>query len=425
MALLIFFYNLLQFIALLLFWPLLLITILALPKYRKRLPKRLSPDLPAKRKNANTAHPTFWIHALSVGEVTSSLPLILGIKEQWPDCEIFMTVTTQSGQATADSLLINHVDHIVAAPLDIKPIIIRYIELIRPDIYIHVETDFWPNLLTMLNRHHIPSILVNGRVSEKSLNSYQRYAFFFTPIFQSFSRLCMQTEQDKQNQIQLGVDIDKVYTLGNLKFDTPVNQRTDPEKIAPLLPKGKFIIVAGSTHQGEEEIIIDGYLRLLALSEKFFLVIVPRNIERSDEIADLARQHGLAVQFRNLPHTPGTQLLIVNTIGELVNFYSQSEVGFVGGSMVDRGGHNPLEPALFGVPVLFGKHMEDFSEIAQSLLQCKGAFSVNSSDEFYELVADFYKDEEKRKRTGKAALDCVQMQQGVIRKHIDLISTLL
>ena len=422
---LIFFYNVLQFIALILFWPLLLVLALATPKYRNRLPDRLSLGLSRKRITADINHPVFWLHALSVGEVTSALPLALGLKEKWPDSQIVMTVTTESGQATAKSLLGGHVDHIIAAPLDIRPVITNYLKHIRPDLYIHVETDFWPNLLTMLNAHDIPSVLVNGRISEQSLKSYQRYDFFFTPIFKSFSCLCMQTGQDKENQIRLGVDADKVYTLGNLKFDTPVNQRTESAGIEPYLAKEKFIIVAGSTHPGEEEIILEGYSRLLALSDNFYLVIAPRNIDRSDDIADLAQQHGLAVQLRSSPPSPGKQVLIVNTIGELVNFYSQGDVSFVGGSMVACGGHNPVEPALFGIPVLFGKHMEDFSEIADSLLQSEGAFSINSSDEFYNVIAGFYSDEDKKEQTGRAALNCVEMQQGVIKKHIDLISTLL
>lgn len=416
-------YNILQLLFLVTCWPLLILLILTKAKYRERIPARLGAGL-SRRIPPHLSRKTFWLHALSVGEVTSALPLATAIRKNWPTSRIVVTVTTASGEKIARDLLDKTVDTVLPAPLDLRFVVRKYIDTIRPDVYIHVETDFWPNLLSTLKTRSIPSLLVNGRVSERSLASYRRYAFFFSPMFKNFSELSMQTAQDRKNMESLGVPVERIHSLGNLKFDTPAAGRTTNELIGHLLPRDTSILVAGSTHPGEEKVIIDSFLRLLERFPQLFLVIVPRNIDRAEEIRALASAANLDVQLRTASIRPAN-LLVVDTIGELIDFYRFATVAFVGGSLVPSGGHNPIEPALFGIPVLFGPHMEDFSEIADSLLACGGGRSVDSTSQLETAVTELLTDHQLHKRTGAAALACIEAQRGVIESHLKLLQRLL
>jgi 3-deoxy-D-manno-octulosonic-acid transferase len=423
---LIFLYNIMQSLAIIFLWPLLLAVIVAKKKYGRRMLSRLGLGLPPIEPTTASRARTFWLHALSVGEITSAVPLLAGLRKNWPEGKIFVTVTTTSGERLAHKLLDSMVDYILPAPLDIRLTIHRYLKLIQPDIYIHVETDFWPNLLTMMKSQSIPTVLVNGRISEQSLSSYKKYRFFFSPIFNSFNRLCMQTEQDRDNMLEFGIQKTRLYTLGNLKFDTPAIKRKINNEINDLLPSNRLILTAGSTHPGEEKVFFSVYKKLKSNFANLFLIVVPRNPDRASEIATLAEDTSLRVQLRseNKPHTD-SDLLIVDTIGELIDIYRASWVAFVGGSLVPTGGHNPIEPALFGIPVLFGPHMEDFSEIAAALIHSGGGTTVHDIHELQSCIQEYLNDESKRIQQGKFARECVEMQKGVIDKHLSLIRSLL
>lgn len=425
-VLLLFIYNALQFVALILLWPLILLIVAAKKKYGARMVNRLGFNLPALKSDDNVRLKTFWLHALSVGEVTSAVPLLSRLRAEWPDSRIVVTVTTRSGESLARQTLSATVDHILPSPLDLRITLNHYIKLIKPDLYIHVETDFWPNLLTMLKARSIPTLLVNGRISQKSLDSYKKFSFFFKPVFQSFTNLCMQTAKDKENLESLGVPSDDIKTLGNLKFDTPVQNRPPAKEILHILPQDRPVLTAGSTHPGEEGTILNAYLRLKALYPETLLVIVPRKVERAQEIAELAAKRGLSHLLRSENITAGEHdLLIVDTIGELVDIYRHSALAFVGGSLVPQGGHNPIEPALFAIPVLFGPHMEDFSEIASLLLASGGSFTVRDENDFFEIARELLGNREHMVHTGRLSLAAVEQQQGVVDKHISLIRSLL
>lgn len=387
---------------------------------------RLGLGLPSLEPVNGSGVKTFWLHALSVGEITSAVPLLTALRQYGPECRIIVTVTTTSGEKLARALLEDTVDHILPAPLDIRPTVNHYIKLIQPDMYIHVETDFWPNLLTMMKSKSIPTILVNGRISSHSLNSYNKYRFFFSPIFNSFDLLCMQTEQDKNNMLEFGIEESRLHNLGNLKFDTPAVKRQVNSEIQALLPTERKILTAGSTHPGEEELFFTVYTRLRKKYAELFLVVVPRNPGRASEIAALAAESGLQARFRseNSPDTH-SDLLVVDTIGELIDVYRESWAAFVGGSLVPTGGHNPIEPALFGIPVLFGPHMEDFSEISTALLDSGGGTTVRDIDSLQSCIQEFLDDESRRAQQGTFARECVEKQKGVIDKHLSLIHSLL
>lgn len=424
-----FLYNILQAIILPIFSPFLAIFILCSPKYRDRIPSRLGFGLKNKLNKLKEEPPTtYWIHALSVGEVTSAIPLVSGLREHHPQCRIVFSVTTKSGKQVADSLLQNLTNTIIDGPLDILPVVMYFYKIIRPDYFILVETDFWPNTLLYIKKRKVPSFLVNGRVSKSALQGYRRMAFFFNPMFQSFSALCMQTEVDRKKMESIGIPPNKIHTLGNLKFDTgnPLENRnvSSLHSIKKQLPENKIIFIAGSTHPGEEGIILHSYSYLRQNHNKLFLVIAPRDPGRAEEIRTLAKKFGFNSGLRTEKPNENNEIFILNTIGELAACYSLADISFVGGSLVRKGGHNPIEPAIMATPVLFGPHMEDFIEIANDLLENGGGIQVRNSQEMSATLEELVMLPDARKKRGLAAKEFVRHQQGVIQRHLQLIHNL-
>ncbi len=419
-----FIYNILHIIIFCFCWPFILTFVICKGKYRRRIPKRLGFGL--KKLLAPTSHgkKVVWIHALSVGEVTSALPLILGIRSEFENIHIVFSATTLTGSRLAEDKVARYVDTVIPFPLDLLPVVSYFLKRIQPDLFILVETDFWPNILAKLRANNIPIMLVNGRISQKSIDSYKRFSLFFKPLFQSFSHLCMQTEADRENLIALGLDREKIHTLGNLKFDTVLPDTTLSAQDQITLPDDHLVFIAGSTHEGEEEHILKAFLNL---REEFqvFPVIAPRNINRTNAIEQLVQSMGLTAAKRSENNLKFHDVLILDTLGELFSFYRNADIAFVGGSLVPQGGHNPIEPAIFGVPVVFGPHMEDFSEISRDLIAAGGGYSVNNQDSFLATLSQLLADEDFRHTSGQAAITYVNKQQGVINRHIHLIRKLL
>lgn len=418
-------YNLLQFFAILLLWPLILFFILIRKKYRTTIHDRLGCGL-CKIAPPHKGAKTVWIHALSVGEVTSVLPLIHAVRHEMSNVRIILSVSTSTGKSLAEKIASADVDAIIFPPPDILPLLWFYSKHLKPDLYIHTETDFWPNRLAYLHRKNIPTVLVNGRISQHSLAGYRRFSFFFQPMFTSFQALCMQTDQDRQNMIDLGVDARRAHTLGNLKFDTSLACNNNP---LPLffkeLSKKKSLIVAGSTHPGEEKMIVHAFAACQQKQNNSALLLAPRNPKRCSEIEQLILDAGLSVCRRSANTLQESEVILIDTLGELVHFYELATIAFVGGSLIDFGGHNPIEPALMEIPVLFGPYMSDFSEIKNDLLKAMGAIEVKDQYDLETVFSTLLHSKVKRDALGKAALHCVRGQQGVIKKHIDLINTII
>ncbi|KAB2888729.1 MAG: hypothetical protein F9K32_15320, partial [Desulfobulbaceae bacterium] len=265
-------YNLCQLLVLALCWPL-LPALLLKAKYRTALPARLGIGLGRLLPTGPATGKTVWIHALSVGEVSSARPLVMGLRREFPDIRIIFTATTATGMKTARALLSDHVDAILPFPLDIRPVIAGYLRLIRPDLFILVETDFWLNVLTMLGRAGIPSILVNGRVSARSYSRYRRGRILVQRLFRSFTHLCMQTDIDRGHMERLGVDPGRLHCLGNLKFDALPQVASGDQQPPPGIPAGSLVLLAGSTHAGEEDSIFSVYAELKKRHPALFLII--------------------------------------------------------------------------------------------------------------------------------------------------------
>jgi len=388
-----------------------------------RISARFGWQLKAVR-NITGQSPTFWVHALSVGETTSAHPLVLGLRRQYPDCRIVISAATRSGKILADTIFPDLADAVLDSPIDLLPVVNRYLDTIKPDCFILVETDFWPNLLFSLQKRKIPAILVNGRISGKSYNNYQKFAFFFRPMFQSLSALCMQTEQEKTYMLNIGVVREKLHTLGNLKLDTSL-ATAGTEELARLIPDKRTIFICGSTHPGEESLLLQTYCRVKIDFPDLYLVMVPRNPSRGAEIHTIAEHNGLRASLRSANNGEENDLLIVDTIGELTTLYSMSNIAFIGGSISDNGGHNPVEAGIHGIPVLFGPHMEDFSELAAILIENGGAFTIHDETDLYEILRRFMHDSAFAKSAGKSAQETVRSLQGVVTRHLELIETCL
>ncbi len=419
-------YNILQLSALAILWPFLLLYCLTIPKYRVKLGGQtgLNTSFPPARK---AGCKRVWIHALSVGEVTSALPLVREIRRQMPDTEICFSANTTSGRKIAHRLLDDMVDYFLFSPIDVWPVVSYFQYKIKPDLYIQVETDFWPNQLAELKRRRIPSILVNGRISAKSFNSYSRFSFFFEPLFKSFHTLCMQRETDRQRMISLGVPPEKVLTLGNLKYDVLAENDHSWTKPAPFINdhQEQLIWVAGSTHSGEEEILFTTFRQLITRFPSLKLILAPRNIERAEALVTLAAQFGFKAILRSSGQPASTNVLILDTLGELVDMYSLAVVAFVGGSLVKLGGHNPIEPASQGAVTLFGSHMDDFSEISAAMISAKAALQVKDGQELTECILSLLADDQMHKTFSSNAFTFISSQHGVVDKHIQLIRNLL
>jgi 3-deoxy-D-manno-octulosonic-acid transferase len=416
-----FLYNIVWFLLL----PLVLVVFACRGKYRRRLPTRFGWGLRQGWAEQRTGHPTVWIHALSVGEVTSAVPLVRALRRHYPEAYLVVSVTTATGRVVADRHLRGVVDQIIDGPVDLLPVVNRFINTIAPDLYILVETDFWPNLLNNLKRRGIPALLVNGRISAASMRKYQRGKTFFLPMFQCFSALAMQTGADRNKMHALGLGKRLLPILGNLKFATTLHHQTSETQFGRSLPRGRSLFVAGSTHAGEERLLLDVYQQLRTSYPELYLVIVPRDPLRAPEIAVMARERGLAPILRSSAEPAAGELTIVDTIGELLALYSVASLAFVGGSLVSRGGHNPLEPAGQSVPVLFGPHMEDFSEIATLLVDGGAARVVSDQDALYQAVATLLADNNLRISMGEKARQTVMAHANVIDNHLQLIRALL
>ena len=431
-------YNTFQAISMILLSPLLLVKAIISPKYRGRILLRLGFGLEELSQKLPKGRKRIWIHALSVGEVLSAQPLVKGLRSAYPDMSIIFSASTKTGEELSRDVMANEIDLFVPFPFDLYGVSRKFINSIGPDLFILIETDFWPNFLHILDMQKTPAILVNGRISQSSFARYQRFRFIFLPMFRIFRFIAMQTAADADKMIALGVDADKVKALGNLKYDAVLpdtvgwEQEQRPtsfyRKQFGISPE-KVVWIAGSTHAGEEVTILSAYKRLSLLFPDLFLVVAPRKIERGREIKEIADKLGLTVRQRTAPlddeEFPGSPLLILDTMGELSRMYSFCDIAFIGGSLVPDGGHNPLEPAAFGKPILFGPYMDDFTEITSDLLEKDAAIICHDEDDFFEILKHMLVNGPLRKEMGARAQALVLQHRGVTKRHLEIIHFLI
>jgi len=373
-----------------------------------------------------------WIHAVSVGEVTSTIPLIQEIKKRYPSQKIILSTVTVTGNYTA-TIRVREVDAVIYFPLDYPFIVKKVIRQIKPKLFIILETELWPNILRELKRNNIPSVVVSGRISNRSYHKYRWGRFFFTKVLDNIHLFCMQTEVDSKRIINIGADKDRVTTVGNLKFDQCVPTITTEEKENLYnmlsLKEGQTIFIAGSTHKGEENIVLEVFKNLKKTYEDLILILAPRHPERFDEVADLISHQKLRsikkTKIKVAQKSNHHDIILLDTIGELSKLYSIGTIIFVGGSLVSTGGHNVLEPVAYKKAVIFGPHMDNFSEISRCLRESGGGFQVNNQEEFLSQTEMLLQNDVDRDKLGEKAFEVIAHNQGAINKSMEAIKRFL
>lgn len=361
----------------------------------------------------------FWVHAVSVGEVRAAQPLIRAVKTFDPSARVILSCVTFTGHQIAQT--IDEVDLAIFLPFDLPFIVNRVLRKISPDVIIIIETELWPNFILCAHRKKIPLVLANGRISRKSFTRYLPVKSVISRLFECFSAICVQDVTSARRMRKIGAPVDKIHVTGNMKFDlvaeTPdENSWAVQLQSSPVL-RGRFIWVGGSTRSGEEELLVECHCDLLQAGLPSFLVLAPRHPERSSAIGQLL-DHArvpfvlLSDLQKRLQIPLDCQSLIVDTVGELKNFYAIAEVVFVGGSLVPRGGHNILEPACFGKPVLFGPHMFNFREISRLVLNVGSGCIVHDGDELCHMLEKLHFDVGLRERMGAAGRQLISRNVG-------------
>jgi 3-deoxy-D-manno-octulosonic-acid transferase len=401
-------------------------------KYRRNLAPRLGLGLKDRVKRMKRR--VIWVHALSVGEVLSAVSLLRSLREQFPEYELFFTTTSESGQEVARQRLTSLNCRLYYLPLDLWWIVRKAVRNIGASLFVLVETDLWPNLFLCLASEGTPIVLVNGKVSDRSLPRYRLGRRFVSEVFNHIDVLCMQSEEDRRRMRMLGVEDSKVKVTGNMKFDQPLTESIDNERdrlIKDLEWTPPSVTwIAGSTHPGEEDMILKVYARLREEFPKLGLILAPRNQQRFKEVYRLAKERGWQTARRSQLYGKDGRgikpdVLVLDTIGELSCFYSLGNFAFVGGSLAPFGGHNPLEPAQRGLPVVFGPHMENFKEIAAILTGSGGGFQISTEDELYGQIKNWLVAPAKCREQGRKAQAAMQPHQGAVARNLEIIGRLL
>jgi 3-deoxy-D-manno-octulosonic-acid transferase len=379
-----------------------------------------------------------WLHAASVGEVKALSTIIPQLKKINPDYSLIVSVVTESGKREAQRILSagsigREVEFVFHAPIDLKGFVKRALASLNPSALIIVETELWPNLIKEAKKRSCGVALINGRISGESLSKYLLLKSLFSETLSYVDLFCMQSEEDAERIKKLGAEKEKIKVLGNLKFDRMITQLSEIDKNVLKkrlsIPHNLKVMVGGSIRGGEDEILVRVFKRLKENGENFLLVLAPRHLDRIKKIEKMLFHKKLDFVRRSEldGETPlkNQRIILLDTMGELIWIYAIADVAFVGGSLVPIGGHNLLEPAVYGVPVIFGPYVDHFKTAADLLIQCGGGIKIKNEEELYTKTLDLLKDEDKRERMGKAAQEAIKKQGGASQKTAHLILTQL
>ena len=411
-------------------FPYLALRFLSEKKHRTGLRQRLG-FIPRRILEKRSGKPVIWVHSVSVGEVLAAAPLIKQIRRQFPTYQLLLSTTTVTGHGVCLKKVATPDDLVIYFPLDIPFVVRRILTFFSPRAVLLMETEIWPNLIRETRRRRIPLLLVNGRLSEKSFQQYLRARFFVRPLLRSFSFIGMQTEQGKLRMANLGAAPPVLEVTGSMKYEAALATVPSEAEVEALrndlaIPAER-VIVAGSTHRGEEQLVLRAYLELRRKYADLFLILVPRHPERFPEVENLLRQKNIPFILRSArtKATSERRVMLLDTLGELAKFYGLATVAFVGKSLTQKGGHNPLEPASCGKPVLFGPHMDNFREVAQVLTSEGGAVEVA---DFHDLVSAFDRllaDGNSAKEMGRRARKSVESRTGCVTRTVSKLRDLL
>jgi len=373
-------------------------------------------------------HDGIWVHAASVGEFNAASPLIRALLKTYPDIPLTVTTLTPTGSERVKRDLGDKVLHCYI-PLDLPGTIRRFLKRLQPRLIIVMETEIWPNLYLHSRQLNIPLLMANARLSTRSVRRFQRMPGFVEEVLQTVSWIGAQSKADADRLISCGADTQKVEMTGNIKFDLSVPASLEESADALRLRWGpeRPVLVAGSTHEADENVVIPAFVELLKILPDALLILVPRYPERFSRATQLAKAGGLRTELRSQGEicSEQAQCFVIDSMGELMNYYACADLAFVGGSFGDQGGHNPLEPAALGKPVLLGPNMENATEIASQLLDCNAARRVSNQHEFRQAAEQILTDGVLRDRMGQAGRDLLMKNKGALDLTLNAVEKLL
>ena len=423
-----FFYNLALLAALVAGAPWWLWKMATTHKYREGLAERLGR---VRYLKGQGKRPLIWLHAVSVGEVLAVSRLVGELDRAFPEFQLLISTTTRTGQELARQRF--GAERVFYCPLDLPWAVRAYLNALQPRLLILAETEFWPNLLSGCFRRSVPVAVVNARISDRSWPRYQRLKALWRPFLSQISNVLAQSETDAERLKAIGCLPEQVSVAGNLKFDVRATAEADATRLLKALASGLRIVVAGSTLDGEEAALLDAWSRLLGADPQLALVIAPRHPERFAAVAALLEQSGVSWVRRSewrsqeadvIKPVHAGEIVLLDTIGELASVYSLAAVAFVGGSLVPAGGHNPLEPAQFGVPIVMGPHYVNFRAIAQDLLAHQ-ALRIAAKEDFAATLIELLQNSGEAQATGERARQVFHQQAGATERCVVALKKLL
>jgi len=372
--------------------------------------------------------PSIWLHAVSLGEVTAAAAVVRALRARYPASPIVLSTATPTGRARAQALFGGEIV-IRFLPYDTLGSVRRFLTRIRPRLAIIMETELWPNLLYECRRRGVPVVLASARLTAKSVSRYRRLGTLFSSAVAGSRLVAAQTAEDAERFIAIGADPARTHVIGNVKFDMQLGRSVVEQgrQLRMRCVGSRPAWIAGSTHGGEEEQLLDAHAALLVTCANALLMLVPRHPQRFDSVANLLVRRAIRFDRRSIAQAvrPESQVLLVDTVGELAALYAAADVAFVGGSLVPVGGHNLLEPAALGVPVIMGPHNANSGDIARALVRTGGAVEVADAPALTNVLQHFFADPAMRRRAGACGREFVERHRGSVARLLELMDPLL
>jgi 3-deoxy-D-manno-octulosonic-acid transferase len=369
--------------------------------------------------------PAIWLHAVSLGEMSAAAPLVRALRSRYPENPLVLTTATVTGRARARALFGDTVD-VRFLPYDTPGAVARFLDRVRPRLAIIMETELWPNLFQECERRGVPLVLASARLSAKSVSRYRRLGRLFRGIFSASSLIAAQTALDAERFVAIGAQSARTHVMGNIKFDMELSAGVIDQgrELRASFGSSRPTWIAGSTHAGEEEQVLAAHEELRGST---LLILVPRHPDRFRAVADLLSGRGVRFTRRSsgIPPDAATQVVLVDSVGELAALYASADVAFVGGSLVPIGGHNLLEPAALGLPVLTGPYQSNGQDIARLLLQQGAALQVADARELAAALTRLLADPAERQRIGAIGRHIVESNRGSVARLLELIEPLM
>ena len=384
--------------------------------YRGRLAERLGFYHEPLKTNS------LVIHCASVGEIMAASPLINKLLAETPNQTLTITCNTPSGSEQIKTLFGDSVQHIYL-PLDFPGSVGRFLEKLQPKALVILETELWPNLMIKSKQYKLPVLVINARLSAKSLRGYQLFSSLSKELMNSITLLAGHSTEDINRFKKLGLDDAKASTTGSIKFDIRVTEQAQQngEVLKAQLADYDFVWVAGSTHPNEHEQVLDAHNHLIKNNNKSLLIIAPRHMEQFQPVAELLSQANISFAQRSKDNLAGQSVLLADSMGEMMTFYGAADCAFIGGSLIERGGHNPLEAAACAIPVITGPSYYNFAQIYPQLIAKKGCIEVDSAKALGEQLELFSSKPEQAIKQGQNALEIVKQNQGALDKTFNLV----